>query len=428
MIAPRPPSPRRPESWPARPFFPCRGLLAGLLAVLLSAASPLSAQEEARPVLSGQVLRSGSPLDRGTVVLHRVTRDEAGEVDSTAVGADGQFSLVLPTVPDPGGRSEVYFASIRHDGIFYFGSAITRAVQLDSLYVIEVHDTIHAPREGAPLAVAHRTVFLEEGEGGWQVTDLFEVVNERGRTLVAEEGGIVWSHPLPEAASGFQVGQGDLDPEAVEFTGGGVRISAPVPPGHRMFVVRYQVPDPWMRIPVEARTEAFELMVREPAPAFDVEGLSAGEAIELEPGSTYRTYSGTGLPAGTDVVVEEGAGRSWTLGEMPARWWAVILALILGIAGLVAVLGLPGDRRAGEGRKKSAPTAPATPGAAPGGASVGSPRPGGSEDAEGERRRLLLEIAGLDESHEKQEDPDPEAEERYRRRRAALLERLRALE
>ena len=89
---------------------------ATLLVLAASAALiPLTAagQVLADPVLRGRTLLGDSVLTAATVVLHRVSTESQGEVDSVTVGRDGAFTFRLPSVPDPG-RSEVYFASVRH--------------------------------------------------------------------------------------------------------------------------------------------------------------------------------------------------------------------------------------------------------------------------------------------------------------------------
>lgn len=359
-------------------------------------------------------MKDSIPLQQGTVVLHRVTRQEAGEVDSVRLGDDGRFEFLLPAVPDPEGRGDVYFASIRHQGIFYFGGAITQAVQLDSLYRIEVHDTVGAPPGGADLPVSHRTVFLEEGEERWEVTDLFELHNDRGRTVVGTEGGVTWTYPLPEEARDFRAGQGDFPPDAVDFEEGEVRVSAPVPPGRRVFVVRYAVPSLELTIPLPGATEVVELLIREPAPAVEVPLLEASPPVELEPGTTYRTFTAEDL-RDTRIRVRPGEEER----SFPVEWLAVILALVLAVAGLVAV---------GMGRRERLPGGtPAGPVPAP----RGERAPGGERDPTGDvrgegatRQELILEIARLDEAFEATDDPTPEEEARYRARRERLIERL----
>ncbi|MEX0979572.1 MAG: hypothetical protein WDZ89_00665 [Gemmatimonadota bacterium] len=367
------------------------------------------------PVLRGEVVRGGEPLVAGTVVLHRVTPGEAGEIDSVSVGTDGAFQLRLPHMPDPGARSEVFFASVRHLGILYFGPAISDPIQLDSLYSIEVFDTIVAPPDGAEVAVSVRNLFLEQTEDGWQATDLFQLRNDTDRTYVAADArppsdasgsgvhaeadapdrqGAVWSYPLPPGASGFQIGQSDLPPDAVTFEGSTVRVSAPLPPGERLYLVRYLLPELELDLPMPGRTEVMELLILEPLPPLTVEGLRTDQPVELEPGSTYRRYAGSELDDVVITIREAEAERT-----LPMAWITVILALFLGVAGIYALSKRP--------------------------AMAGAPPGSGEESAPETRSSIVREIAILDEAFGRAEEPSPAEEARYRARREALMERLR---
>ena len=106
------------------------------------------------------------------MVLHRVSPDIAGEVDSVHVDREGGFEFVLPSAPDVEVTSEIYFASVRYEGVLYFGSAVHETEQLDSLYVIEVYGATEAPPVGMPLPLTVRNVFLEPADEGWRVTDV----------------------------------------------------------------------------------------------------------------------------------------------------------------------------------------------------------------------------------------------------------------
>lgn len=404
------PRPRRGSRRRAGP----RSARALLVLSLFLLPGSLSAQEPAEPRLRGEVVKDGAPVARGTVVLHRVTQEDAGEVDSVRLGGDGSFEFTLPAVPDPEGRRDVYFASIRYQGIFYFGAAVTRPVQLDSLYTIEVHDTARAPAGGAELPVSHRTLFLEEGEEAWEVTDLFELRNDGARTVVAAPGAATWTYPLPEEARDFRTGQGDFPPDAVAFSDDAVRVSAPVPPGRRVFVVRYSVPSLDLVVPLPGTTEVMEMLIREPAPPVDVRPLEAAPPVELEPGSTYRTFTAEDL-RDTEVRVRPTEARR----EFPVEWLAVILALVLAVAGLAAV-GL-GRRERPPGGTAPAPEGPPAPAA--GTPVQEAPATGGPT-----RQGLVLEIARLDEAFEAKDDPTSEDEARYRARRQRLLERLASME
>jgi len=348
------------------------------------------AQVLAEPVLEGRAFLGDTVLTSGTVVLHRVGETTQGEIDSVRVARDGSFAFRLPSVPDPR-SSEVYFASIRHAGILYFGPAISVPVQLDSLYEIHAYDTLMAPQAGAALPVQARTVFLEEDEADWQVTDLFQVRNDADRTLVAREDGAVWRYPLPETARDPTVSDATLAPTSWTFEDGHIEVRAALPPGDRVFVVRYAVPGPFLEIPLPGITEALEVLVKEPAPPLDVPGLAAMDRVELEPGSTYRRFSGTDSRDTVVRLVEGEVART-----VPPGWLALLLALVLGSAGVWIV------QRPGLERSTSRP-----------------PR---------NRRALLVEVAMLDEAFEALLAPTPEERGAYEARRRALLRQLRDTE
>lgn len=340
-------------------------------------------------MLRGRALVGDQPMDSGTVVLHRITAEEQGELDSIPVEPDGTFSFSLPSVPDEG-RNEMYFASTRHQGVLYFGGAVSTAVQLDSVYEIQAWDTLVVSDPGGQdLPVPIRNVFFEEEGDAWRVTDLIQVRNDLPRTLVSLDQGVVWRYPLPPAATSPTLG-GDFIPGSSEFVDGDLVVHSALPPGERVFVVRYRVPDPYISIPVPGRTEVLEVLVREPAPPVSIPVLQAGAPVEMEPGSTYRRFSGSNL---TGLTVELVEGEE--TGRFPVEWLAVFLALLLSVVALWAVLGRPDPSAVGRAGEEG-----------------------------GERKALILEIARLDRDFEQMEDPSPEARARYRRERKLLLDRL----
>lgn len=352
----------------------------------------------AEPVLHGKVFLGDTVLTRGTVVLHHVSQQNQGEVDSVRVARDGTFSIRLPSVPDPG-RSEVYFASVRHAGILYFGSPINLPVQLDSLYEIHAYDTLTAPPGGADVPVEARNVFVERdsaSDNRWQVTDLFALRNDRKRTLVAQEGGVVWSYPLAARATDATVAQAQFAGTAASVEDGSLVVRTPLPPGERLFVVRYFLPDPYIQLPIPATIEGLDVLVREPAPPLDPVGLTHLGPVELEPGTTYMRFNATDVSEGMVRLTEGQAPPS-----PPVRWFAIILGFALGATAVWAI----------QSRRK---VATVDEGAA-------------TATALGGRQQLVLEIARLDESF--QANPSPSAEERgaYESRRRELMRRLRAV-
>lgn len=370
-----------------------------LLAPALSgAALPLWAQVPAEPVLEGEVRLGSETLAGAMVVLHQVTPAASGEVDSLRAGPDGRFRFRLPSVPASAARSEVYFASVRHDGILYFGPLLGEAIQLDSLYLIQVHDTASAPPEGVDFPVGVRNIILDGNpDGSWTVTDLIQIRNEGDRTWIPRGDEPLWSYPLARGGEGFILGQGDLPEDAVRFFGTRMLITAPVPPGERLYVVRYVVADPETEFPLPGFTADVQLLVREPAPPLEIEGLRADQPLELEPGSTYRVFSADSLTDATIGVALNPQRRA------PLEWIAVILALVLGLVAIVAV--------------KRRSSAPVTAGG------FGAPPPPGTEVS---RVELLAEIARLDEDFESGPQ-DASRRAAWEARRAELKARLRGL-
>jgi hypothetical protein len=358
-----------------------------LVLVALFCAGPVAAQVPAAPILEGTAFVGDDAMSAGTVILHHLTEGTQGELDSLTVGADGRFSFALPSVPDPE-RSDVFFASVRHDGVLYFGPAITTGVQLDSVYEIHAYDTLLAPSEGLPVALQSRSVFFEPDSADWRVTDLFQVRNDESRTIVARPGGRVWSHSLPAEARDITAGEGELAFDAAQAEDGELVVRAALPPGERLFVVRYRVDTPALSIPVDRPAEAMDVLVREPAPPLEVEGLELLDRIELEEGSTYLRFAGTDV-AGPAVRIT----RSEEQGPPEVQWAAAVLALVLTGAGLLIL-------RAPRTAPSRAPVAP-------------------------DREALLFQIARLDEGFDL-ENASPDARKVYERKRAELIRQVRA--
>jgi hypothetical protein len=381
--------------------------LIALVAVLLPGPD-VAAQADTPAELDGTVFVGGAPMADGIVVLHHLTGGSQGELDSVQVASDGTFTFRLPQVPDPA-AGDVYFASVRHAGVLYFGPAITEAAQLDSAYAVMAYDTIVAPAEGMSVPLRSRSIFFEpDSSGSWRVTDLFQLVNERDRTLVTREGGVVWSHPLPPEATDVATGQGELSFAAADYEDGRLVVRAAIPPGERLFVVRYRVPDVDIAIPNVGPAEAFDILIREPAPPVEVPALELLDRIELEAGSTYLRFTGADVTR-PSIDIVAGEERS------PPRveWIALVLAAVLGAAGLWVL------------RSGSVPAGAA--GAAPNpGPASGSGGEGASGQAAWAREALLHQVARLDEDFSSGAKT-PEERAVYEERRAALLRRIRTL-
>lgn len=354
-----------------------------------------SAQEVAEAVLSGRVLVAGEPLTAGTVVLHQINDVVQGEIDSTRVAPDGTFTLRLPGAPNPM-RGEMFFASVRHQGVLYFGQALADAVQLDSTYLIQAYDTLLAPAEGVSVALESRSIFFEADGPAWRITDVFQLRNDLERTVVARPEGRVWTYPLPLEATDVTTGEGEMSADVVTYQEGGIVARAALPPGERLFVVRYTLATPEVEIPTPGTTELFDVLIREPAPPLVVAGLTPAESVELETGATYRRFEGADVTAAS-VRITVGEEQ----GPPPVQWIAVVLALVLAAGGLVALRGAARAPR---------PARPARP----------------ARIAQDDRQAILLELARLDEDFEGRRSPSQGARQEYQARRAELIRRLKS--
>jgi len=290
-------------------------------------------------------------------------------------------------VPDAEIEGDIYFASVEYDGVLYFGPAITALEDLDSLYAVQVFRAQEVPPEGALLSLEVRNLFLEFTGEEWVATDAFVISNPGERTLVAQEGGVVWSYPLPPGATEPELGEGDLPPNTVTFAGGRVLVSAPLPPGGRLLMIRYRLESLNSTIPAPGRTESFELMIREPAPPIRVEGLEPVDVVALGPGSTYRRYGGTELVDVNLTLIETAP-----LGSLPLEWFGLMATVLLTAGGFLAYARPRHRVVAGQG-------------------------PGLSREA------LILEVARIDDALA--ETVKPEARSEILERRTALLALLR---
>lgn len=380
-------------------------LISVLVLLSLSVSVPsLHGQEEVIPFLRGEVSLAGGPLPEGTVVLHQVSEAGSGEIDSVRVNADGTFQVRLPHVPDHATRPEIFFASVEYGGLLYFGPAVTEAVQLDSVYRIQAYDTLSVPPGGASIPLTARNLFLEKSTEGWTVTDVFQLNHGGDKTLYSPEEGIVWAYPVPSSATDFQLGQADLAPDAIQIINGRLEVSSPLPPGEKYLMVRYRLTEEEFSVPLPGRTERVEVLVREPAPAFEFPPLVLSSPVELEPGNAFRRFAGDDL-VDSEVQVRA-APEPWSL---PPEWVGLLMAGLLGAAGVI------GFRRRGRTSIEES-------------AEKMGPEIEHQGPAEGPSRAdILVAIAALDEGFQASEGESEEARTRYKEQREKLFLQLKKL-
>ena len=394
------PMPHLLQPPPFRLLLPLLSLVGAV--VRLAGAGSIGAQELAVAELRGRVLLEDVPLVGARVVLHRVTTAESGPLDSLLTGSAATFQFRLPNVPDPAVRQEVWFTSVRHDGVNYFGDPIHLAAQLDSVQTIRVFDTETAPPGGAALGIQARYTLMDQENGQWFLTDLLHVRNDGETTLVAAVGEATWAYPLPAGASDLEVGGDQTSPDAAELVNGDLRVTSAIPPGERELVVRYRVPDPFVTLRYPGMTGEVEVLVRDPAP-LTVIGLEGAAPVEIEAGVRYQRYVGGQL---VDAIVS--VREASVPPRLPLGWMAVGIAMALAVAGVAATL------------RPHPAVVPVAPGTLPDEQVVA---PDARLSPFEQRQLVLLEVARLDDARERGGN-----EVQWAARRRALVERVRELE
>ena len=286
-------------------------------------------QLEGQHILRGQVVKEDSPVTDGYVMLHSVSSMRSGQVDSVSLSSEGYFEFQLQGFDDIGGSDEVYFASVEHQGVLYFGSAITDVGQLETSYSIAVFSAKVVPEEGMTLPLKVRNILLEEATGTWRVRDVIALENPGDETLIPSEGGAVWSYPLPDGFRNPEVIRGEFPPEDVMFTEKGVLVRSPLPPGERMLVIVYELTDLDATFPAPGPTEMVELFVKEPGPSIQVTNLSPLDVVSLEPGSSYRRYSASSLNDVDISLREVFEGEPYPLGRISLAVGILLCSVIL---------------------------------------------------------------------------------------------------
>jgi hypothetical protein len=269
------------------------------LSVTALAAAPVHAQR-----LAGRVQLGEQGVGEVPVTLHRVTRDSSGAVTSVRSAADGSFTLDLPAT-DPEAGFNVLFATAEFRGVRYFGPPL-HSGEPGTDYVVQVFDTASAARMPGAVKVSRRDVIvLPEPDGSAEVNEIVRLRNTADRAIVLGSGASTWELRLPDGVAAFEVGEGQIAPDAVVRKGDRVLVTATLPPGEQDLFFRYRVGRGAERvqIPLEAATDTMNLFMRQSEARTRVSGLAAGAEVESE-GERFLRYTGAGLAADAAVVME----------------------------------------------------------------------------------------------------------------------------
>lgn len=332
-------------------------------------------------VLSGSA-SAERPVTGQVVVLHRISADSSGPVDSVRTSPAGTYRFRYRL----DGPRSMYIVSAQYSGVAYFTTPLRDRAVTSPDADIAVYDTTSV---AFPLAVRSRHVVIAPAtDGVRRVVDVFEVANDSNRTLVPGASAGTWRVVLPEEARELGSSGGDLPPDAFRFMPGSAELIVPFPPGSRQVVLTYSIPSRGrVAIPITAPVANLEVLLEGDGGAVSGAGLAAEEPVSME-GRTFRRYT-------TSQVV---SGASFTVGGPGVLAGNASRLALLAVAVAAVALGVVVGRRGGI-------AAPAT-------------------EAPGTAEALAREIAALDHAHATPERQAGESGAWYRERRAVLFEEL----
>lgn len=277
--------------------------------------------------LVGTVLFDGRPIEGVPITLHRVTPQASGAVAGAVSDAGGSFQFTLE--PDPAAAFTAFFVTAEHLSVRYFGPPIHSAGPLPENYSVVVYDTTSVLPQ--PLRIPRRDVAMAPlADGSWEVNELIRVTNPSPVALVADPGMPTWEIRIPESATDFEAGEGDILPHELVWMEDRVMLLTPLPPGTRELYIRYRIPARPTRstISIAEATDTLNLFVAQPSHLNDVVGLQSTTMIAVD-GENYLRYGGTNFAAGSAIEL------AWS-----GAWSAPVDPVIAAVITTLALLAI----------------------------------------------------------------------------------------
>ena len=353
-----------------------------------------TSQEPPRRV-EGRVVRGlrdrQSPIASQWVILHRVGHDRAGPLDSVRTTSAGAFNFQYRLSGD---SDAVYFVSTSYGGVAYYTAPLRTPVVRGDDATLVVFDTTSGP---VRLLVGGRHVVVGAATPNGQrpIGEVFDLENDSTVTAVARDSVTpVWSTTIPAAATNFRLNtSGELAAGALTRRGATVGLFAPVSPGIRQVAFTYDLPQSAfpLAIPIDKPAGVVEVLVQEPSTRVQAPGIRETPAVNAE-GRTFRRFLAQDVQAGAVVRVEP--PRALTVNR--ERVYFSVGAVM--IAGMLMALVYGMRRRVPRGIVGAA--------------------------AESASRRLVREIAELDDAFEGDTTASEQARAAYEARRASLKSEL----
>ena len=259
--------------------------------------------------VSGRVLLGGLdsvPLRGNWAVLHRVTRESAGPIDSVRTDATGRYRMQLPRPRAAADSGAAYVVSTQYDSLAYFSLPLNvmgrTAVRVEDLVVYKAS-------KGTPtIELARRlvTIGLPGTDGTREVLEILELQNSGVSTRITDDTLVpTWSGAIPPSAIQFQAGQGDISPEAMKRVGDRVFVLGAIPPGQvKQLTYGYTLPAGGGRlpIPIDQPTRDVNLLIEDTVAAVEAPGVESLGVQQIEQ-RRFAAYRAGPLAPGDRVTV-----------------------------------------------------------------------------------------------------------------------------
>jgi hypothetical protein len=252
------------------------------------------------------VLRGGRdtvPLPNAWVVLHKVTRESGGPLDSVRSDARGRYRFLL-SQPD---SASVYVVSAWYDSLAYFSLPLN-VLGRPAVHVGDIL-TFATTATGPPLRLARRlaTVAAAREDGTREVLEILEIENPGVTTRITKDTlRPTWAGQVPAGAGQFRGGQGDISPEAMVFRNDSVYVLGPIPPGPvKQLSYGYSLTagTRTLAIPIDQATTEVNLLVEDTGAVVRAPKLDSLGVQEIEQ-RRFAAYRAGPLAAGDRVEID----------------------------------------------------------------------------------------------------------------------------
>jgi 5-hydroxyisourate hydrolase-like protein (transthyretin family) len=340
-----------------------------------------------------------TPVPGVMVTLHRVGSDSEAPIDSVRTRPDGKYSFKYKT---SGAANAVYFTSVTWDNVTYFTAPLRTARVSGDAAEITVFD---ATTESFPLKVAgrHLIVSAPDTTNHRTVIEVFELSNDSMKTLSSgdeKSGKPTWSVVIPNIARDVKANEGEISAAAFAFANNRVSIYSAIAPGIKQVSFSYRVPNEAfpMSFELEGGAVVMEVLLEDPNGTVTGAGLIATNPQAIE-NRTFRRFLAQDVPNGATIDVNLPAG--------PSVGRNMYVAALLGTIGVIMLMIL---LRTMQRNKKPS--------------YVGIPPVQTVEAPLADR--LAREIADLDATFAKYQNPTDAVRNAYEERRAELKDALAA--